>query len=710
MNIDMSQFFQVFFDETDELLAEKERLLLAIDLAAPDMEDIDAIFRAAHSIKGGAATFGLKDMTEVTHILETLLDMIRKKEIALTAEHVDAFLAAKDVLVMQRDGHRHGASVDQEAVADVLFQLQALAQEAVEQKSSGVTSAPSGGAMSSAHPVASPIRHIRFELPETASKDVDALAIELGLLGTLERIRLDNGHQAFILATSESMDDILAICSFVLDPDDLIISEEGAAPSSAAMPAITQPVVAKSSAEDLGYEIFEPELTSPSDAERKIAAEMMAAEMMAAETPVVSAPNPSVAIASPAPSIPPEASKPAPRQQAERAPVNQESSSIRVSVEKVDQLINLVGELVITQAMIEQRSSTLDPMVYERLLGSVSQLTRNTRDLQEAVMSIRMMPMDYVFSRFPRMVRDLAGKLGKKVDFVTQGAATELDKGLIERIIDPLTHLVRNSIDHGVEMPDVRKAAGKSEIGRLSLSAAHQGGNIVIEVIDDGGGLNRERILAKAMQNGLPISENISDNEVWQLIFAPGFSTADVVTDVSGRGVGMDVVKRNITAMGGVVDIRSVKSKGTTISISLPLTLAILDGMSIKVGDEIYILPLGYVIESLKPTGSDIKEIAGQGRVIKVRGEYLPLIPLYKTFNIQPRYTEPSDGIVVILESDGNKAALFIDEMLGQQQVVVKNLESNYRKVHGISGATILGDGGVALILDVAAVIRSIRQ
>ena len=325
-------------------------------------------------------------------------------------------------------------------------------------------------------------------------------------------------------------------------------------------------------------------------------------------------------------------------------------------------------------------------------------------------MSIRMMPMDFVFSRFPRMVRDLAAKLGKKVDFITNGAATELDKGLIERIVDPLTHLVRNSIDHGIEMPDVRRAAGKSESGRLFLSASHQGGNIIIEVSDDGGGLNRERILAKAEQNGLPVSETMSDAEVWQLIFAPGFSTAEVVTDVSGRGVGMDVVKRNITAMGGVVDIRSAKGFGTTISISLPLTLAILDGMSIRVGEEVYILPLGFVIESLQPVADDVKEISGKGRVIKVRGEYLPLVPLYQMFDITPRFTDPTQGIVVIIETDGRKAGLFIDDLVGQQQVVVKNLESNYRKVAGISGATILGDGGVSLILDVAALIRSSRQ
>jgi len=398
------------------------------------------------------------------------------------------------------------------------------------------------------------------------------------------------------------------------------------------------------------------------------------------------------------------------RRKEDKMPQSAEASSIRVSVEKVDQLINLIGELVITQAMIEQRSEHLDPMKDERLLASIGQLTRNTRDLQEAVMSIRMMPMDFVFSRFPRMVRDLAAKLGKKVDFITNGAATELDKGLIERIVDPLTHLVRNSIDHGIEMPSVRAAAGKTENGRLFLSAVHQGGNIIIEVADDGGGLNRERILAKAKQNGLPVSDTMPDAEVWQLIFAPGFSTAETVTDVSGRGVGMDVVKRNITAMGGVVDIRSAAGFGTTISISLPLTLAILDGMSIRCGEEVYILPLGFVIESLQPQPEDVKDIAGMGSVIKVRGEYLPLVPLHLMFGIDARHTNPCDGICVIVETEGRKAALFVDELVGQQQVVVKNLESNYRKVTGISGATILGDGGVSLILDVTALLRSSRQ
>ena len=698
MNIDMSQFFQVFFDETDELLAEKERLLLAIDLDAPDMEDIDAIFRAAHSIKGGAATFGLADMTEVTHILETLLDMIRKKEIALTADHVDAFLAAKDVLIMQRDGHRHGASVDKEAVADVLFRLQSLAKEATQQKmavsSTPATSSVSGitSAADQLKPIAASVRRLQIAFPNVSQKDIDALGVELSLLGTLESITLATGHPAFILTTGESMDDLLAICSFVVDPDELKITEEPVPVEQTQEPA---PVLAQAPTAPVesdaypGYELFDSDDNLPAATPPPSAQTVASVDVPSPQQPVAPTPAPHVA---PPPKVTPP--KPAPKQ-AERPPVTQESSSIRVGIEKVDQLINLVGELVITQAMIEQRSNRLDPMEYEQLLNSVSQLTRNTRDLQEAVMSIRMMPMDYVFSRFPRMVRDLALKLGKKVDFVTHGAATELDKGLIERIIDPLTHLVRNSVDHGIEMPATRASSGKPEMGKLTLSAAHQGGNIVIEVIDDGGGLNRERILAKALQSGLPVSDSMPDGDVWQLIFAPGFSTADEVTDVSGRGVGMDVVKRNITAMGGVVDIRSAKSVGTTISISLPLTLAILDGMSIKVGDEIYILPLGYVVESLKPNTVDVKEISGQGRVIKVRGEYLPLIPLYQVFNIEPQYVDPSDGIVVILESDGSKSALFIDEMLGQQQVVVKNLESNYRRVHGISGATILGDGGV---------------
>jgi len=717
MTIDMSQFFQVFFDETEELLAEMEKLLLAIDVSAPDEEDLNAIFRAAHSIKGGAGTFGLTDLTDVTHVLESLLDKIRKGEMALLPEHVDAFLVAKDVLKMQLDGHRLHTPVDQEAIVDARMLLESLSKGGVPKALPAASLDVAPRKETQAHVAAgSGARQFRIELPQIADRDVDALMAELGLLGQISKEMLPDNRAVFTLSCNGGADDIIAICSFILDPNDLKITEEAAqcqttdADEKAAQEAAQgygffdnfqthEQMVADKAAKEAaqGYGFFDNFETHEMK-EAKAGASQPATP--AQEVPQAQNPGTPAAVEK----------KPAARREVDKGAHNSETTSIRVGIEKVDQLINLVGELVITQAMIEQRTNTLDPMIHERLLNSVSQLTRNTRDLQEAVMSIRMIPMDYVFSRFPRMVRDLAGKLGKRIEFVTHGAATELDKGLIERIVDPLTHLVRNSIDHGIEMPDVRREAGKNETGRLSLSAGHQGGNIVIEVTDDGGGLNREKILAKAKSQGLPVTDSMPDADVWQLIFAPGFSTAEVVTDVSGRGVGMDVVKRNITAMGGAVDIRSAKGFGTTISISLPLTLAILDGMSIKVGSEIYILPLGYVVESLQPDPADVKEIAGQGRVVKVRGEYLPLIPLYKMFDIEPRFTDPSQGIVVILESEGKKAALFIDDLVGQQQVVVKNLESNYRKVAGISGATILGDGGVSLIIDVAALLRSSRQ
>lgn len=380
-----------------------------------------------------------------------------------------------------------------------------------------------------------------------------------------------------------------------------------------------------------------------------------------------------------------------------------ESTSIRVAVEKVDQLINLVGELVITQSMLAQRSSTLDPVINGDLLNSMGQLERNARDLQESVMSIRMMPMEYVFSRFPRLVRDLASKLNKQVELTLLGSSTELDKSLIERIIDPLTHLVRNSLDHGIEDPETRLAAGKQPVGNLTLSAEHQGGNICIEVLDDGAGLNRQKILAKAQSQGMAVNEHMSDEDVGMLIFAPGFSTAEQVTDVSGRGVGMDVVKRNIQEMGGHVQVSFQAGKGTSIRILLPLTLAILDGMSVKVSNEVFILPLNAVMESLQPLAEDLHPLAGGERVLQVRGEYLPLVELFRVFDVENAKTEATQGIVVILQSAGRRYALLVDQLIGQHQVVVKNLESNYRKVPGISAATILGDGSVALIVDVSA-------
>ena len=383
-----------------------------------------------------------------------------------------------------------------------------------------------------------------------------------------------------------------------------------------------------------------------------------------------------------------------------------DTSSIRVGTEKIDALINLVGELVITQAMLQQIAGDLDPVQNEKLLQGLSLLDRNTRMLQEAVMATRMLPVDAVFSRFPRMVRDLSTKLGKQIRLETVGEGTELDKGVIERIADPLTHLVRNSLDHGLENAEQRLAAGKDPTGTITLRAAHQGGHIVIEVADDGRGLDRERILAKAAERGIPVPANPADADVWQLIFAPGFSTAEQVTDVSGRGVGMDVVKKNVQALSGQIEISTRPGQGTCVTIRLPLTLAILDGMSVRVGDDVFIVPLNCVVESLQPQPGQVRTLSAGARVVKVRNEYLPLAPLHELFRIRTDAPEPETGILVLLESEGRKVAAQVDELVGQQQVVIKSLEANYRRVGGISGATILGDGRVALILDVAELVR----
>jgi two-component system chemotaxis sensor kinase CheA len=387
-----------------------------------------------------------------------------------------------------------------------------------------------------------------------------------------------------------------------------------------------------------------------------------------------------------------------------------ETSTLRVSVEKVDQLINLVGELVITQAMLAQTSQQVDTALYQQLVAGLADLDRNTRDLQESVMSIRMIPMSIVFSRFPRMLRDLAAKLDKKVEFVTRGEATELDKGLVEKITDPLTHLVRNSCDHGIEGPAERRAAGKPEHGTITLAASHQGGSILIEVRDDGKGLSRTKLLTKARERGIDAPDSMTDAEVWNLIFAPGFSTADVVTDVSGRGVGMDVVKKNIAALGGTVEIDSAEGYGMSVKVRLPLTLAIMDGMSVGVGDEVYILPLSSVIESFQVGPDTIKTLGSSGRVIEVREEFMPVLDLDQVFEV-PRFNfDNAGGIMVVAEAEGGRIALLVDELLGQQQVVVKNLEANYRKVNDVSGATIMGDGRVALILDVGSLVRRARH
>ncbi len=788
MTIDMSQFYQVFFEETAEHLASMEALLLGLDTAAPDSEQLNAIFRAAHSIKGSSGTFGFTDLTEVTHILENLLDRIRKGELALRNDMIDAFLDAGDILKELLGAHRGEGAADPASVAAICTRLKHLtADVAVPAQTETISpqSMPPAATPALVVDKADSGFDIRYQLADgTQALTAESLLAELAALGELQVLERPatgetEGHWHLSLQTTADRESVVDLLDFVVRSDSLRVAQLGAVnlagpagdpggaygffddepdvpvlpPGSSAnaaddpggafgfftdipAPAEAAPIVgAATSADDAAgaYGFFvelapptvDPSVETVPAPPATIRPKQEAGTTPAGtegdgfgffvEVPIKPAP-PVLAVAAPPPAdkeVTKEATKDVAAKRAPAAVAATKSSaenSIRVSVEKVDQMVNLVGELVITQAMLVQSATDVDPVIFERLLNGLTQLERNTRDIQEAVMSIRMMPISVVFSRFPRVVRDLSQKLGKQVELKMIGEGTELDRSLIERIADPLTHLVRNSLDHGVEMPEDRVAKGKAACGTITLKAYHQSGNIVIEVGDDGAGLNRSRILAKAKERGFTVSDAMTDQEVWGLIFEAGFSTAEQITEVSGRGVGMDVVRRNITAMGGRVEIESITGFGTRMTVRLPLTLAILDGMSIAVGRETYLIPLGYVIESLQPTRSMIKSISGVERLIQVRDEYLPVIALFEVFSIAEAQRDFERGIMVILESDGTKAALFVDAMVGQHQVVIKSLEANYRKVSGISGATIMGDGRVAMILDVSALVTMARS
>jgi len=720
--VDLSQFFETFFDEADELLADMEQLLLVLDIDNPDIDQLNAIFRAAHSIKGGAGTFGcFGHLAETTHLLENLLDFIRKGEMPLRKDMIDLFLETKDVLTEQVAAYRNSEEPDVAAYERICAQLRELALEQAGGAQAAARPAQQAGpAAPQAEPAAqraqpsSPqgedaVRQaepavpqdvqapggelpLRLRVTSVSAKDADALAAEMALLGDILHQEKTADSLAVWMRTTASSDDLVAVCCFIVDAGQVDIAHEAVPQQARHASTAVAPAPAPSG-----------QATGSASA--------------AAASAAAASGSPSQPRAEPSPSQPAggrnavsnsanEKGKPA----ATGAGSGSSSSTIRVGVEKVDQIINLVGELVITQAMLVQTASTLDPVLHDRLLNGIEQLDRNARDLQEAVMSIRMMPMDYVFSRFPRVVRESAAKMGKQIKLTTYGQATELDKSLIERIIDPLTHLVRNSIDHGIETPEARRAAGKSPEGNLVLSAQHHGGQIVIEVSDDGAGLNRERIYRKALSQGMAVTENTPDEELWQLIFAPGFSTAEKVTDISGRGVGMDVVRRNIQGMGGHIQLSSRAGQGTTTRIVLPLTLAILDGMSVRVGEETFILPLSHVTESMQPSADQVRRISETEYVLHVRGEYLPIVALHNIFAVEGAVTDITRAIAVVLQAEDVRFALLVDHLIGQHQVVVKNLESNYRKIPGVSAATILGDGSVALIVDVFALMRVTRD
>ncbi|KQY52730.1 chemotaxis protein CheW [Lysobacter sp. Root494] len=650
--MDITRFHAAFFEESREGLDAMESGLLAMESGRSDAETINVIFRAAHSIKGGAATFGFTAVTDLTHLLETLLDEARGGRRVLDGDATGALLVSVDVLRGLLAGCEHGDPIDQAALAQARSGLERLlaAEAKPAPEPPKTVDTDNGDWRISFTPAASlfmsgndPLRILR----ELASHG------ELGV--TCLDVRLPRFEQ--------------------MDPYEAYLAWDLTLPGSVPRSAI-----------DEAFAWVEDECELSIEAHRS--------EVSAATAPVSARSEPAE----------PDIAVAANRRTSDH------DNSIRVAVGKVDALINLVGELVITQAMLRQRSEQLDPVAHEELMAGLVQLERNTRDLQESVMGVRMLPVEFAFSRFPRMVRDLAARLGKKVHLRTSGEATELDKGVIEKIVDPLVHLVRNAIDHGLELPAERRAAGKDETGTITLTAAHQGGHIVIEIGDDGRGLDRERILRKAAERGLHVPENPTDAQVWDLVFAPGFSTAEQLTDLSGRGVGMDVVRKNISALGGQVEIRSGKGTGSTISIRLPLTLAIVDGMSVAVGNEVFIVPLNIVIESLQPAASDVRTIAGESRVLRVREDYLPLINLAEQYGLPAsRNAEHGNPIAVVVESDGRRLALEVDDLLGQHQVVVKNLEANYRRVPGVSGATILGDGRVALIVDPAGIAQPVR-
>jgi len=701
-DFDLSQFYQIFFEEAGENLDLMEQMLLNLDLETADDEELNGIFRCAHSVKGGAATFGFSDVAELTHQMESLLDKLRRHELQPNAMMVDVLLESADISRSLLARHQTGETGEPPSSADLVRRISELAAggtpaAAAHAPSPAATPAPVAAPVAAAAPAATPEvkgeRQLEIRMGPLERQDqvdpVKELFRDIAGLGEIVDLPCDQPNfRVFKVGTASSNEDLLDLFAFHVAREHVSIRDLGEEPSLAAVSWADDPPPGAPLAPAPGFGFFDGAPGAPG------AQGAPAVSKAAASADVVESKGPAKTggRAAAAPQAQPEA------------------ATIRVAINKVDQLINLVGELVITQAMLAQNSRTLDPALNQQLLAGLADLDRNTRDLQESVMSIRMIPMSIVFSRFPRMLRDLASKLGKKVDFVTQGEATELDKGLVEKITDPLTHLVRNSCDHGIEMPEDRVAKGKSETGTITLSAAHQGGSIVIEVRDDGRGLSREKILNKARERGLEVSDQMSDADVWQLIFAPGFSTADVVTDVSGRGVGMDVVKKNIAALNGTVEIDSAEGYGMRVSVRLPLTLAIMDGMSVGVGDEVYILPLSSVVESFQVKPDAVSTVGQGSQLVKVRDEYMPVIELEKVFQV-PRFdSEKSSDIMVVVEAEGSRVALLVDELLGQQQVVVKNLETNYRKVPNVSGATILGDGKVALILDTSSLVRRSRH
>ncbi|MDX1975551.1 MAG: chemotaxis protein CheA [Rickettsiales bacterium] len=655
--VSLDQFKAGFLTECDELLVEMEGLLVELTPETANKETLNAIFRCAHSIKGGSGAFGLDYITHFTHVLEALLDSMREGKVPVSRGAVDALLKSVDVVMQMVAAAKAGALPPADLGAELKITLQVLASDEAGSVAAPVNNAPQQAASVNA-PADWQINFAAHETMFASGNDPLLVLRELCSLGQakvtafIHRVppleQLDPA-QCFMgwsisLTTDKPESTIREVFEFVEGQCDLTISRTEAASESASSVIEQQkkPLIVEKARE--------------------------------AEVPFN-----------------------------RRSSDASAATTIRVDIEKVDKLVNMVGELVITEAMIKAQVRDLPPEKFEALLRGVDELSQHTRELQEAVMSVRMQPVKSIFSRMPRIVRDLSAQLSKDIVLLTEGENTEVDKTVIEQLGDPLTHMIRNSVDHGIEKPEKRLAAGKAAQGTIVLSATHQGGRIVIEIRDDGAGINRERVLAKAREKGLvPEDVTPSNEEIDNIIFMAGFSTAEIVTNVSGRGVGMDVVRRNIEALEGTVSVKTNPGKGSVFTVSLPLTLAILDGMIVRVGAENYIIPITSIIETLRPKKDEVRHVEGTSDVINVRGEFIPIVYLHQIFTIKNAERDPSKALVVLVEAGRDKLGVLVDELIGQQQVVIKSLEANSDPIRGISGATILGDGRVSLILEIS--------
>jgi two-component system chemotaxis sensor kinase CheA len=727
MSGELSQFNDAFFEEASEHMTNIEDGLLQLEQRPTDLDLLNTIFRSAHSIKGVAGMLGFSAVAQFTHKMETLLDQLRTNKLIVTPPVADLLLKCTDCLKALIGAAKGGDHPDETLVAGLERQLAEYAAGNVPSAESAVHAASAvpprdTAPVQSGSPVSPPATpHYQFTIGWTPPGNIFQIGLDplqvikdLRNLGTVSHLKADASRLpdlsamdpercylswSLVLDTAKTQEVIESVFEFVKEDSILSILDTTPDPPMAIAPVpASPPECAGTHVKPLGEILVESGAVTPEDLTRALSQQKKVGEILV-EQQMVTPQQVAQALET--------------QKQAEAAAQAKkaDTTTIRVDTAKIDRLINLVGELVITQSMLTDLGKHFSLAKMPLLLERMAQLERNTREIQERVMGIRMLQIGTAFQRFPRLVRDLAQKSGKKIQLMTAGEETELDKSVIESIGDPLTHLIRNSADHGLEPPDERVAAAKPEVGTIKLNAFHEGGNICITVEDDGRGLNRDRILAKAVKQSLiQEGEKLPDEQIWQLIFNPGFSTADKITDVSGRGVGMDVVKRNIEALGGTVGIKTTPGKGTLFTLKLPLTLAIIDGMTVRVGKELYIIPLVSIVESIQPRSDTIRTIIGQAELINVRGAYHPIVRLHHAFHIEPEHTDLLDSILVIVETEGERVAVMVDELVGQQQVVIKSLEKNFRKVQGIAGATILGDGTVGFILDVRGLLDLTRR